>query len=162
MHPTSPPYRRKNNHPRLDRALYGPGGFPNHITIDTARGKPFFSSQPQLAALAVRTLEACASERKLYLHCYCLMPDHLHFVAHVRDGGMDLITFVQYFKSQLRRQSRGSFVGDLWQRSFHDRFLWTQQQLVDACGYVIHNPVEAGLVSLWREYPFTYLAPELH
>ena len=153
--PTS--FRRQNRRPRLDRALYGPGGYPVHLTLDTACGQPF-SHSAALADLTLRTLEACAAERQVHLHSYCLMPDHLHFVAHVAEGGMDLITFVQYSKSQLKRGAGDLCPPNLWHRSFHDRVLWTQRELLDACDYVVQNPVRAGLVRTWREYPHVYLA----
>jgi len=156
------PKWRKNKRPRLDRALYGPGGRPNDITIDTVGRRPFFARGQRLAELAMTALVSTAVERKVQLYCYCLMPHHLHLVARVLPEGMDLITFVQYLKSQLKRASVGLFSGDLWQRSLHDRFLWTEKELVDTCAYILNNPVRVGIVDTWRLYPFTYLASELH
>jgi len=45
-------------------------------------------------------------------------------------------------------------VGQVWQRSFWDHFLRSDEPLEHACIYVLNNPVRAGMVEDWRKYPF--------
>ncbi len=40
-----------------------------------------------------------------------------------------------------------------WQRSFYDHALRTDEDLVHTARYVLANPVRAGLVHDFRDYP---------
>jgi len=43
--------------------------------------------------------------------------------------------------------------GSVWQPSFHDRAIRTDESLVNTARYVIMNPVRAGLVERIGDYP---------
>ena len=45
--------------------------------------------------------------------------------------------------------------GKFWQTSFYDHFLRKEEDVRDVVMYVLHNPVRKGLVSEWREYPYS-------
>jgi putative transposase len=46
-------------------------------------------------------------------------------------------------------------VGQLWQRSFHDRLLRESDNELERVRYTVANPVRSGLVDEWQEYPFS-------
>jgi putative transposase len=80
------------------------------------------------------------------------MPDHIHAIIQI--GSDDLISVVRAVKSILgiwwnKRQGRKE---ELWQRSFYDRGIRTEQQMDEAIAYVFRNPVDEGLAADWTEY----------
>jgi REP element-mobilizing transposase RayT len=66
-----------------------------------------------------------------------------------------LIRFVGQFKNLAQRRfwSIGG-QGTIWQRSFWDHFLRSTDDLAVVVAYILNNPVRAGLVQEWRDYPF--------
>ncbi len=42
----------------------------------------------------------------------------------------------------------------VWQRSFFDHALRDEESLEAVARYIVSNPVRAGLVEDWRDYPF--------
>jgi REP element-mobilizing transposase RayT len=49
---------------------------------------------------------------------------------------------------------QGHLQGVSWQKDFFDRILRSDDDLVRVLRYVAENPVRAGLVEAWYEYPF--------
>lgn len=50
--------------------------------------------------------------------------------------------------------------GSFWQREYFDRLIRDQNDLAQKVKYVLNNPVKAGLVERWNEYPFSYCHPD--
>lgn len=82
----------------------------------------------------------------------CLMPDHLHLLAQPREA--DLIRWIGAYKSKSTHAAwKAGHQGRLWQPSFWDRRL-REGEGTAALRYVLQNPVEAGLVDEWQEWPW--------
>lgn len=131
------------------------------------RRKPF--AKPDLAQDIVDALRATAERHKWLLYSYCLMPDHLHFVAALSDRAFrevnagfrgivpesmldHVASFKRYTTTQLWWPLGGA--GRLWQRSSYDRIIRHNDSPMAAIRYVLNNPVRAGLVTDWRNYPY--------
>ena len=85
---------------------------------------------------------------------FVFMPDHLHLLL-LGSETSSLPRFMKRFKQEtgyLFRQQRGEA---LWQKGYHDHVLRREEDLGDVARYVAANPVRAGLVAGWAEYPFT-------
>jgi len=48
--------------------------------------------------------------------------------------------------------------GSLWQRESFDRIVRSDENLRRKREYIINNPVRAGLVSSWDDYPWTWFS----
>jgi REP element-mobilizing transposase RayT len=83
------------------------------------------------------------------------MPDHAHLLIGVGSGA-DLCRLVGSWKSRcfLARRVAGNSTR-FWQRSFYDHAIRGDEDLLAAARYVLENPVRAGLVKDYREYPLT-------
>jgi REP-associated tyrosine transposase len=127
---------------------------PFSITLCVTDRKPVFGN-PILARDAVDTLTTVSGLNGMELHAYCVMPDHIHILL---SPGINygVIEFVRRFKGRLvavfRRQGE---TGRLWQRSFHDRAIRREENLLAVIQYILHNPVRARLVEDWKSYPFS-------
>ncbi len=108
-----------------------------------------------VAAAVVEVLQRRARETGVLVYGYCVMPDHVHLVVGPSPT-CDVITFVGQVKNLAQRAAwRLGLDGKLWQESFWDRFLRTDEQVERAVEYVLSNPVRRGLVPTWRDYPFS-------
>jgi len=95
--------------------------------------------------------------------CFCLMPNHFHFLLHA-DTPRTLGMFMhRWMTSHVRRyHAHHRTSGHLWQDRFKTFPVVTDDHFLTVFRYVLQNPVRAGLVqraedSLWSSLRF----PEL-
>jgi len=82
-----------------------------------------------------------------------LMPDHVHWVV---SSGDDLARLVGCTKSISTRISwRFGSRGKLWQRSFYDHVIRSEDELRVTIEYVRNNPIRSGLVADIDDYPWS-------
>jgi REP element-mobilizing transposase RayT len=51
--------------------------------------------------------------------------------------------------------------GSFWQHESYDHLVRDEQEMERTILYILNNPVKAGLVKEWKDWPFTYVSPEL-
>jgi putative transposase len=88
------------------------------------------------------------------LSAYCFMPDHVHLLIEGLEDRSDFKRFCKLAKQRSgsahsRRQS-----GPLWQEGYHDRVLRENDDSLSAAGYLLSNPVRAGLVTTPMDFPY--------
>lgn len=82
------------------------------------------------------------------------MPDHVHMLL---EGGssMSIIEVVGEMKGLLTKLGwQHSLQGSIFQKSFFDHFLRADEDIMTVVYYILNNPVRAGLVEHWWEYPY--------
>lgn len=82
------------------------------------------------------------------------MPDHLHLLVEGRSADARLTQFVRVFKQRSAFHWKGTFGGELWQRSYFDRVLRSEESTIVVARYVLANPLRAGMVVKVEDYPF--------
>jgi REP element-mobilizing transposase RayT len=84
------------------------------------------------------------------------MPDHFHAVL-VPKYPWNISQIMQSVKGYAARRinARRNARGPVWQRSFYDRMIRDEPQLLEAIEYVHMNPVVAGLVVDAEAYEFS-------
>ena len=81
-----------------------------------------------------------------------LMPDHLHVIAAPIDNrDAKLGNFSGALKRWMRRELNASWH---WQPGCFVRLLRSDESLHDKWLYVQQNPVRAGLVKHWKQWPY--------
>ena len=86
---------------------------------------------------------------------YVIMPDHIHlFCAPSPGGDRSLDDWVRRWKSMASRRWPRPEEHPVWQRSFWDRQLRTNENYDEKWEYVKNNPVRAGLVQQANDWPF--------
>jgi putative transposase len=80
-----------------------------------------------------------------------LMPDHVHLLAapNERDGQVGALSAA--IKRRMRRQLKAAWQ---WQPGCFDRLLRREESAEEKWQYIRENPVRAGLVSHWSEWPY--------
>ena len=144
------PKRRRT---RLDREAYGVIGSVCSVTIAVKERARVFGDS-QVARAVVQELKDQAVVTGVPIFAYCIMPDHVHLVLGPSPS-CDIVAFVGRFKNLAQRAAwRLGVIGAFWQRSFWDHFIRNDEPFDGVVNYVLCNPVRAGIVSHWRQYPF--------
>ena len=47
--------------------------------------------------------------------------------------------------------------GAFWQHESYDHVVRDEQELIRIVRYILNNPVKAGLVANWQDYPFLFV-----
>ncbi len=90
-----------------------------------------------------------------WMGAYVLMPDHLHAFVALDDERISLSSWMKSLKHALSKTLRsGGVTSPLWQKGFFDHVLRSEESAAQKWEYVRDNPVRAGLVSSWQEWPY--------
>ncbi len=84
---------------------------------------------------------------------YCILHDHVHLLVKGTTRDSDLRRFVRLAKQFSGFVYRKRRSGKLWQRSYYDRVIRSQEHLGDIARYIVENPVRAGKVTNAADYP---------
>ena len=103
-------------------------------------------------ALFENLLEIVHRREKLRIEVYCLMPNHFHAVL---ESGLDRLSRAMHRLNFIYAQgfnARYDRSGHLFQSRYDARLIADDQYLGTACGYVLDNPVRAGLCASPTEW----------
>lgn len=128
--------------PRIGRIVVK--DYPHHITQRGNYRNAVFIDEVDYERY-LKWLDIYAKENGLLFLAYCLMPNHVHFIAIPQNDTSLARTFntthMRY--SQHFNRKKRSF-GHLWQGRFYSCVL-DEQHLYAAIKYIENNPVRAGL-----------------
>ena len=85
------------------------------------------------------------------LWAYCFMPDHLHLLCE-SDKCLDIIKLFKQISGYSFKMETGR---NLWQKSFYDHILRSEENLIGVIKYIFNNPVRGGLVTSYLDYPYS-------
>ena len=106
-------------------------------------------------------------DKKWFVYAAVIMPDHAHALVRPLPLDLtdvaasefhnlsDLLHSVKRYSSytiNLRRGVRGT----LWQDECYDHIIRSSEEMRRVVAYVLNNPVKAGFVESWEQWPHTY------
>ena len=127
-------------------------------------GKMYFSTfttrNREVLVSAARdiVLASCAAGngRDYVLHCAMVMPDHVHLILTPNRG--QLFRIMQRIKSRsvhvINQQMQRN--GSLWTEGSFDHILRNGEKREAKMAYVLNNPVRAGFVARWEDWPWRF------
>ena len=123
------------------------------ITTVTAQRKRLFEDY-LLGRVVVKTIRSLDETAICHTLALVVMPDHVHWLFEL-DRAHTLAQTIKLFKGRaataintyLKRQ------GQVWQQSFHDHAVRSDESLIEMARYVIMNPVRAGMIKHIGDYP---------
>ena len=137
---------------RLPPRIYTEPGRPFSITIGTSPRAPVFADVP-FGLACVNLLRDVRDKEGLLVYAYCLMPDHVHLLA-AMTSRESITSAVKAWKSLCyRERHRRGNPARFWQRSFFDRAIRDDANVLEVAMYVLGNPVRDGLVRDFHDYP---------
>lgn len=153
--------------------------------LDGSKSGPKWLRQPEIAGLVAEALRY-RDGKQFDVVAYCIMPNHVHLVIEnvgrdlsrpkrlhgrtevrptadpfygrtkVRPTALNRV--LRLLKGATARECnlvlkrRGSF----WQHESYDHVIRDHEELEQTIWYVLFNPVKAGLVDTWQDWPWTY------
>ena len=138
--------------PRLARLTIP--GLPHHVTQRGNRRQPVFF-HPDDRQTYLRLLLEQTRRYRVAILAYCLMDNHVHFIATPQDAqGLARAFGETHRRYTTLINGREGWSGYLWQGRFAS-FPMEEQHLYAATRYVERNPVEAGMVKCAEDYPWS-------
>jgi len=129
-------------------------GLPHHITHRGSNRQALFSSDSDRQAYLQR-LFGLSGLYHLRLHAYCLLADHVHFIA-TPDTPEALASVFGRLQSDHARAANflNGSTGPLWASRYYSAPMDISHALV-AISYIEQNPVRAKLVASPLDYPWS-------
>jgi len=123
------------------------------ITAITDQRIPWFQ-ELSFAQIMCRILASPAGLADAENLCWVVMPDHVHLL--VRIGETPLQKVLNRLKSRSARLLNLEIgrTGRFWDPGFHDHALRREESIVDVARYIVANPIRAGLVRRYGDYPY--------
>jgi REP element-mobilizing transposase RayT len=133
--------------------------------LDVSPG-PNWLRNPAVAALLVENLHHFAGKR-YDLTAYCIMPNHVHVVlTPLLKNDSEYYPLAQIMHTMkgytaVRANRLLGRSGAFWQHESYDHGVRNEDELQRIVRYVLTNPVRAGLVADWQDWPQTFWAHEV-
>ncbi|RMG79780.1 MAG: hypothetical protein D6707_07555 [Bacteroidetes bacterium] len=143
--------------------------------LDNPTTGPTWLAEPQIGKIVKEKLHELDDVR-YKLIAYTIMPNHVHLVFDTKNFALQ--NFVKFqnkkrkhypvtetmkiikgntaFKCNQRLNRKGQF----WHHESYDHVVRNSDELLRIIKYVLDNPVKAGLVEHWQDWPFSYCADE--
>lgn len=115
--------------------------------------KPSFS---KFAKSDLKSFKLTPDKKLVEIICYCLMPNHFHFlVKQLKNSGISTFlsqisnSYTKYFNTKYKR------VGPLLQGAFKAVLIKSDEQLIHTSRYIHLNPIVSKLTSSLNSYPWS-------
>jgi REP element-mobilizing transposase RayT len=121
-------------------------------TVLNQRDKRYFSDFV-CARLVIGNFKRLHDEQAVNSIAWVVMPDHVHWLFQLGSTAT-LSAVMKLFKARSARQVN-DYLGNnqsLWQKSFYDHGLRSEEDLKGIARYIVANPLRAGLVEHIGEY----------
>ena len=124
------------------------------VTTQTAGRRSLFQTE-RMAGLFIDVLRDYMRSKKMTVHDFVIMPDHVHILMTV-PGELTVEKAMQLIKGgfSFRAGKELGFRGEIWQRGFSDVVVADAQSEERHRASINQNPVKAGLATTADEYPF--------
>jgi putative transposase len=142
----------------MARRIEVPGGI-HHVTARGNLRQRLFYDERDYRFFLLKLGET-ASRFSWERYATCLMPNHYHLLFATPEpnmgAGMLLLNgnYARYFNT------RHQTAGHVFEGRYRSKLVAEDEHLLETLRYIVLNPVRAGLVSTWTEWPWTRLAPE--
>lgn len=124
------------------------------VTRRTERRYCLLRPDPVINAFISYAFVISARRYGIFLHAFCAMSTHLHYVVTDPQGNLPMFMAMFHRLVALGVQKIRAWDGAVWDRTPPSIVeLCTRQAIVEEVAYTLANPVEAGLVRYAREWP---------
>ncbi len=129
--------------------------------LDTNSAEPQWLRNPEIASIVMESLHTW--DGKSYdLVAYSIMPNHFHLVVDTSDEvryTKPLYAILHSIKSYTAKKANKFLgrTGIFWQEESYDHIIRDGNEFKNTIAYTLENPMKAGLVENWEEFPFWYL-----
>ncbi|MBE2198715.1 MAG: hypothetical protein IAE79_08905 [Anaerolinea sp.] len=133
--------------------------------LDKAAHGPTWLKDPRIARLVTDSLHFWDGKR-YDLDCYSVMSNHGHVVfrplMQQKDGDYFSLALIMYSIKRYTATEANRVLGRngrFWQPESYDHVVRDEAELLRIRRYVLENPVKAGLVAQWEDWPWSWCNP---
>jgi REP element-mobilizing transposase RayT len=128
-----------------------------HYLVTTAvEGRLPVFSDPETAEIVMSSLLWLEKQSRIILDAAVVMPDHLHFVASLQSGSLSQLLHSLKGHTAYQINKLHKKKGPFWQPQYHDHAVRHDEDLFEVVHYTLRNPVRAGIIDDFHDYPFWY------
>lgn len=139
-------------------------GYPHFVTCTAVNWLMLFS-QPELAAIALSSLQFLHDQRRMTLHAYVMMKNHLHLIVTAQHLSKEMQCFKSFTAKQIarsleanhqhgwlkqlresKRPDKVQSIYQVWQEGIHPQTIQHPDMLIQKLDYIHGNPVRRGYV----------------
>jgi REP element-mobilizing transposase RayT len=144
----------------LRNGRYIEAGLFYFLTSVTKDRSPFFLKS-HAALTVLDALKWLDQKDRILLVVAVVMPDHLHFIAQLRDKTLSRLmhSLKSYTANEINKILGRR--GNVWERQYYESGIRCEQALKEKSEYCLKNPERRGLVEDFREYPYWYCRYEV-
>ena len=143
-----------SGHKQLRKGRYSQPNGIYLVTVITHQRTPYFIEK-DIAFCFCRTLHNPLLLKQSKILAWVVMPDHWH--ALIQIGGHDsLDRVIARIKATATRNINRitNRTESIWNKTYHDRALRKEDDILPAARYIVANPLRAGLVKRVGDYPY--------
>ncbi len=124
---------------------------------------PYYLQNPKIAQLVIKAWLYQAKHKQIIVIAICVMSNHVHALVRGPDNGLiieagPILNSVKSFTARQANKLLNRPGNPFWDKYF-DRDV-REGKFMTVLWYVVNNPVKAGLVKSWKDWPHTYVNPE--
>ena len=125
---------------------------------------PFFLSEQAVAEVVIASWKFLHDIGAVYLYAICVMSNHVHVIVGNSNPQQpipigQLMQRTKSYTSSVANKLLGRTGKPFWNEKYYDVTI-RKGRFMRAMRYVLNNPVKAGLVLFWSDWPHTYVHPE--
>jgi len=125
---------------------------------------PYHLQRPELQKIIMDSWAFLHDKKAIFLVALCVMGNHVHVIVKSPEHLQEILPgkLMQRHKAHTAKACNtllGKTGEPLWHNDYHDRAI-RAGKFISAMYYLLNNPVKAGLVNTWAEWPGTYVHPD--
>lgn len=131
--------------------------------LDTNPNGPYWLREKEIAEIVAEAIHFRA-DKQYDLHTFTIMPNHVHMMMTLLPDSLVLFKVMQHLKKNAAIKSNkvlGRTGLEFWEEESYDHIVRDEAEFYRILNYILRNPVKAGLVKEWQQWPFTFAKPEL-
>jgi REP-associated tyrosine transposase len=133
--------------------------------LDKPKSGPTWLADERIASIVAEALRF-RDGRSYRLDAYSIMPNHVHAIfapLATETEPLSLSSIMHSLKRNTARRANEILYrsGPFWEHESFDHYIRNQSEFNRIIKYVLENPVRAGLVTSWLEWPWNYLRDAL-
>ena len=128
--------------------------------LDAQDQRKYLLSDQTVAQEVIQPWRKLEEMEVCLVHVCCVMGNHVHVLLEGFAGAQEIVVgdvlgrHKRYTQKQIRRHL--NITAQIWAGGYFDRYV-RPGQFEEVLRYILTNPVKAGLVRDWRDWPNTYV-----
>jgi len=131
--------------------------------LDANPNGPYWLTQPEITAMVGQAFHFYdGKDYKLW--AYTIMSNHVHLLITPTQEAPELPIILQKIKRYTAAQANkllNRTGNPFWEEESYDHVVRKEGEFERIVAYILNNPVKAGLVKYWEEWPWSYCTPEI-